>query len=133
MNVWINYKCCIFIDLTYLKVNKANTSKEYDICHDWYSLNKGFQFQLRFCNGCYIVLMKYINLNDISILDIRIVNYYWNINSIDKWEATDLLKKCWIDQKKRNIKKIKQRRRIIITYKNGSWNYNVRLNWSWKT
>ena len=28
-----------------IDVNKTSISKEYDICHYWYFLNKGFKFQ----------------------------------------------------------------------------------------
>ena len=34
-------------------VNKTNESKECDICHYWYFLNKGFKFQPNVYNGCY--------------------------------------------------------------------------------
>ena len=55
--------------------SKTNASKEYNICHYWYFLDKGFQFQPYPCNGCYNILMRYINLNDIAILGIRGVDY----------------------------------------------------------
>ena len=28
-----------------ININKTSLSKEYDICHYWYFLNKGFKFQ----------------------------------------------------------------------------------------
>ena len=31
-----------------IDVNKTSESKEYDICHYWYFLNKGFKFQPNF-------------------------------------------------------------------------------------
>ena len=34
-------------------VNKTNESKECDICHYWYFLNKGFKFQPNVYNGCH--------------------------------------------------------------------------------
>ena len=33
-------------------VNKTIESKECDICHYWYFLNKGFKFQPNVCNRC---------------------------------------------------------------------------------
>ena len=44
-------------------------------------------------------------INDISILDIRIGDYCWNINRTDKCEATDFLKKNADLTKKRGILK----------------------------
>ena len=46
-----------------INVNKTNKSKEWDICHYWYFLNKGFKFQPDICNGCHHVLMMSINLS----------------------------------------------------------------------
>ena len=31
-------------------INKISSSREYDICHYWYFLNKGFKFQPNVCN-----------------------------------------------------------------------------------
>ena len=33
-----------------IDINKTNESKECDICHYWYSLDKGFQFPAYVCN-----------------------------------------------------------------------------------
>ena len=38
-------------------VNKTSKSRECDICHCWYFLNKGFKFQPNLCNGYYELLM----------------------------------------------------------------------------
>ena len=34
-------------------VNKTSASKEYDICHYWCFLNKGFVFKTNVCNRCH--------------------------------------------------------------------------------
>ena len=36
-----------------IDVNKTSTSKECDICHYWYLLNKDYKFQLNVCNRCH--------------------------------------------------------------------------------
>ena len=38
-----------------VEINKTSASKECDICHYWYFLDKGFQFQRYVCNGCHDV------------------------------------------------------------------------------
>ena len=38
-------------------VNKTSASKECDICHYCYFLNKVFKFQQNVCNRCYDLLM----------------------------------------------------------------------------
>ena len=45
-----------------IDVNKTSESKECDICHYWYFLEKGFNFQPHVCNGCHDVLMMSMNL-----------------------------------------------------------------------
>ena len=66
-----------------IDINITSESKECDICHYWYFLDKGFKFQLDVCNGCYDVLIMSMNLNDISI-----------INGISKSEAINLPQKA---------------------------------------
>ena len=49
---------------------KANVSKECDIRHCWYFLDKAFKFVSDAWNGCINVLVMSINLNDIAVLNI---------------------------------------------------------------
>ena len=37
-----------------IDVNKTRESKECDICHYWYFLDKGFKFQPNVCYGCHV-------------------------------------------------------------------------------
>ena len=37
-----------------IDINKTNTSKESDICHYMYFLDKGFKYEHSLCNGCHI-------------------------------------------------------------------------------
>ena len=48
-------------------VNKTSKSKEFDICHYWYFLNKRFKFQPSVCDRCHDLLMMSMNLSDIAI------------------------------------------------------------------
>ena len=67
-------------------VNKTSESKECDICHYRYSLNKGFKFQPNVCNRCLDLLMS-MNLSDIPILNIKDSNYCCVISGISKSEV----------------------------------------------
>ena len=40
-----------------IDVNKTSESKECNICHYWYFLNKGFKFQSNICNRCRDLLI----------------------------------------------------------------------------
>ena len=54
---------------------KTSASKECDICHYWYFLNKGFKFKTNICNRCHDLLMMSLNLSDTAILNIKGSNY----------------------------------------------------------
>ena len=56
-------------------VNKANASKECDICYYWYFLNFSFKFQPNVCNRCRDLLMMSMNLRDIAISNIKASDY----------------------------------------------------------
>ena len=82
-----------------IDVNKTSESKECDICHYLYILNKGFKFQPNVCNGCHDLLMMSINPSDIAISNIKSADYCCIISRISKKEAInvrqniDLIKK----------------------------------------
>ena len=40
-----------------VEINKTSASKECDICHYWYFLDEGFQFQRYVRNGCHDIWM----------------------------------------------------------------------------
>ena len=81
-------------------MNKSNDkSKECDICHYWYFLNKNFNYQPHLCNGCHDLMQKAMSFNDVVIAsnkssDCRIHFWYmskddargivYNSNLIDK-------------------------------------------------
>ena len=50
-----------------IDVNKTSESKECDIFHNCYFLNKDFKFQLNVYNRCCDLLMMSMNLSDIAI------------------------------------------------------------------
>ena len=81
----------LYFDRIYISegidINKTSVSKECDICHCCYFLNKGFKFQLVVCNGCHNLLMMSMSLSDIAILNIKGADYCCVISGISKSEA----------------------------------------------
>ena len=65
-------------------VNKTSASKECDICHYWYFLNKGFKFQPNVCNRCHDLLMMPKSLSNITIINTKCSRYYCIIRGISK-------------------------------------------------
>ena len=70
-----------------IDVNKTSTSKECDIYHYWYFLNKGFKFQSNVCNRCHDLLMMSMNISDSAILNIKGCCYGCIIIGISKGEG----------------------------------------------
>ena len=58
--------------------NKTNASKERDICHYWYFLDKKVKYEPYLCNGCHDLTRKTINCNDVAITSVKGSNYRIN-------------------------------------------------------
>ena len=82
-----------------LDVNKINESKQCDICHYWYFLNKGFKFQSNVCNRCHDLLIMSMNLSDIPILNIKASDYRCIISRTSKNEAISLMQNADLTEK----------------------------------
>ena len=79
MNVWINYKYYILIQLKFLK--------ELILIKMLY---RKLTFQADICSGCHDVLKMSVNLNNIAILGIRGFDYRCIINEISRSDAVNL-------------------------------------------
>ena len=86
-----------------IDVNKTSESKECDICHYWYFLDKGFKLQPDVCNGCHDLLMISMNLGDIAILNIKGADYCCIISGISKSVAINLMQNIYLTKKSRNL------------------------------
>ena len=82
-----------------IDINKISASKEYDMCHYWYFLNKSFKFEPYVCSGCHDLLMMYMSLSNIAILKIKPTKYCFIITGISKSEATKLLQNIDLTKK----------------------------------
>ena len=74
-----------------IDVNKASASRECDICHYWYFLNKGFKFQPNVYNSCRDLLIMSMNFSDIAILNTKDSDYRDIISGISKSKAINLM------------------------------------------
>ena len=74
-----------------IDVNTTSESKECDICHSWYFLNKGFKFQPNVCNRCHDLLMMSMNHGDITVLNFKSADYCCIISGISKTVAINLM------------------------------------------
>ena len=83
---------------------KTSGSKECDICHYWYFLDKGFNFQSYVFNGCHDLLMISVNLSEIAILNIKGANYCCIFSGINKSEAINLMQTTYLTKKVEHCK-----------------------------
>ena len=56
-------------------INKTSASKECDICHYWYFLDKNLTNEPYLCNGFHDLMQKAMNFNDVVIVSTE-GNYY---------------------------------------------------------
>ena len=88
-------------------INKTSASKECNICHYWYFLNKWLKFQQYVCNRCHDLLMMSMKLSDICILNIKNAGYRCIINRISKSKAIKLLQNIDLTEKSGTLYKNK--------------------------
>ena len=82
-----------------INVNKISESKECDICHYYYFLNKGFKFQSYVCNRWHDLVMMSMNLSDIAILNIKSADNCFIMSGISKTEAINLMQNIDLTEK----------------------------------
>ena len=54
-----------------IDIDKTNKSKECDICHYWYFLDKKVNYEKYLCNGCHDLMQKAMSFNDAAIVSIK--------------------------------------------------------------
>ena len=64
---------CDKIDISKgIDVNKSNDkSKECDICHYWYCLDKTFTYEQYLCDGWHDSMQKAMSFNDVAIVSVK--------------------------------------------------------------
>ena len=87
----------------WIDANKTRKSKECDICHYWYFLNKDFKFQPNVCNRHDDLLMMSMKLSGIAILKLKGSDYCSIISRISKSEAMNLMQNANLTEKNRAL------------------------------
>ena len=70
----MNYKMLEFDKINIsegIDVNKTNESKKCMLCRYWYFLNKNFSYGPFLCDGCYNIMQKSINFENIDVVHIK--------------------------------------------------------------
>ena len=94
-----------WISVYYISVNycKTSESKEFNICHWWYFLDKDFTFQSNVSSGCHDLLIMSMNLSDIAILNNKSADYCYIISGICKSEDINLMQNTDLTEKGRTL------------------------------
>ena len=69
-----------------IDMGKTNKSRECDICHYWYFLDKNFVYEKYLCNGSRDLMQKAMSFNDVAILSIKENDYrihFWYMSKDD--------------------------------------------------
>ena len=74
-----------------IDINKTNASKEHDICHYWYFLDKNFNYDPYLCNGCHEIMQKAMNFNDVAIVSIKGNDYRIYFLYMNKDDAISIM------------------------------------------
>ena len=75
-----------------IDVNETNASKECNICHYWYFLDKSFKYESYLCNGCHDLMQKAMNFHDIAIVSVKGSDYRIHFWYTSKDDAINIMK-----------------------------------------
>ena len=75
-----------------IDINKTNESKEFDICHYWYSLDKGFNYEPYLYNCFYDLMQKAMDFNDVVIVSNKESNCRIHFWYMSKYNAINIMK-----------------------------------------
>ena len=82
-----------------IDINKTSASKECDVYHYWYFLDKSFNYEPYLCNGCHDLIQKAINFNDVAIKSIKENDYRIQFWYMRKDEAISLMHYSSLNEK----------------------------------
>ena len=74
-----------------IDLNNSNKSKECDICHYWYFLDKNFKYEPYLCNGFHNLMQKAGSFNGVAIVSIKGSDYRIHFWYMCKSDAINLL------------------------------------------
>ena len=86
-----------------IDINKTNASKECDICHYLYFLDKSFKYELYLCNGCHDLIQKAMNFNDVAIVPIKGNDYSIHFWYMSKDDAINIMKNSNLNEKRGSL------------------------------
>ena len=83
--------------------NETNASKDCDICHYWYFLDKNFNYESYLCNGCHDLMQKALNFNGVAIVSIKGNDYRIHFWYMSKDDAISIMNNSSLNEKTGSI------------------------------
>ena len=80
-------------------VNKSGKSKECDICHYWYFLDKSFTYEPYLCSGCHDFVQKSVSSNNVAVVSVKRSDYRICFCFMSKSDAINLLNNSCLNNK----------------------------------
>ena len=74
-----------------IDIKELLSSRECGLCHFHYFINKSFNYQNYFCNGCHDMSMKAVSINNLAIIYSKGNVYRVNFSFMTKEEAFKLI------------------------------------------
>ena len=84
-------------------INKTNASKECDICHYRYFLDKDFNYEPYLCNGCHDLMQKAMNFNDVAVVSIKGNDYSIHFWYMSKDDAITIMNNSSLNEKAESL------------------------------
>ena len=83
-----------------IDINRTNASKECDICHYWYFLDKNFNYEPYLCNGFHDLMQKAMNFNnDVAIVSVKENDYRIHFWYMSKDDAISIMNNSSLNEK----------------------------------
>ena len=98
----MNYKILEYVEIHIsegIDINKTSASKECDICHYWYFLDKNFNYEQYLCNGCHDLMQKSANFDDVAIVSIKGNDYRIHFWYMSKNDAISIMNNSNLNEK----------------------------------
>ena len=102
MIVCMNYEILEYdkIDISEdIDINKTSSSKECDVCHYWYFLNKNVSYVPYLCNGSHDLMQNAMNFKNVAIVSIKGNDYRIHFWYMSKNDAINLMNNSSLNEK----------------------------------
>ena len=86
-----------------IDIDKTNKSKECDIYHYWYFLDKDFNYEKYLCNGCHDLMQKARSFNNVAVVSIKGNDYRIHFWYMSENDAIALMTNSNLKEKKWNF------------------------------